>query len=377
MYNTVLRRFPSNIYQVLQSAQNLYSSTLFALASAVTKISRVEELGSTRLYRSLGGYLEFPKSFYVEDHRGYRGFTELSFISTTSNRDVALQHSGARGVAPRPTIVEILTTATCGGACIRDLSQYPREVEYVFPPCCFVEPYLDPRVEATNLGFITVMPAKIISNAKTVDEVMEWRKDAHVEAFRYFLLKLLVAVDQQKEDANFQMASGSLKENYASQCSQIIEECKQIYSRHSAVPSCDYCKDETYQHLLVEMLQTQRLAITSVEAYLSEFLPTGKRSVSLRDLYRSILNQLRKTASESVQEEQAHAFSCRFCKLKGLFCVSVDECDEYGETPLIRAAANGLCTEDVTLLIVARSNVNSPRSTVRYMRMAKFFIFMN
>ena len=40
MYNTILRKFPKDLYDKFSSADNLFSTTIFVLASAVLKVAR-------------------------------------------------------------------------------------------------------------------------------------------------------------------------------------------------------------------------------------------------------------------------------------------------------------------------------------------------
>ena len=74
--------------------------------SAVQKISRVTKLpDGLKLYRGLGGLTDLPDSFFVEDESGCRGFAEWGFMSTTSQREVALQYSGLRQGRPKATVL--------------------------------------------------------------------------------------------------------------------------------------------------------------------------------------------------------------------------------------------------------------------------------
>ena len=62
LYNAVLRRFPADIYEVFKAADNLFSTTIFVLVSAINKLSRCANIPTgTLLYR--GHSLEAPSSF--------------------------------------------------------------------------------------------------------------------------------------------------------------------------------------------------------------------------------------------------------------------------------------------------------------------------
>ena len=76
--------------------------------------------------------MELPDSFFKEDAQGRSGFSEWSFMSTTEDKRVAVQYSGAAEKRPAPTVLVVSTGAIDRGACIRDYSQHPQ----VCPPSC-------------------------------------------------------------------------------------------------------------------------------------------------------------------------------------------------------------------------------------------------
>ena len=62
------------------------------LLSAVLKLMRSVRLApGLRLYRGLGGQAALPDGFRAADADGIYGYTEWGFMSTTSNKDVAIQ----------------------------------------------------------------------------------------------------------------------------------------------------------------------------------------------------------------------------------------------------------------------------------------------
>ena len=96
MYNAILRRFPSEVHGKFAAGGNLYATTIHVLVSAVVKIARVMRLPpGLELFRGLGGRMDLPDSFRRADANGRRGYTEFGFLSTTSDKEVAIQ-------VPRP-----------------------------------------------------------------------------------------------------------------------------------------------------------------------------------------------------------------------------------------------------------------------------------
>ena len=136
VYNMVLRRFPAADFERFQQGGNLYATTICVLQSAVMKISRVMRLPpGLELYRGLGGLAELPGSFYAPDEHGRVGYMEYGFLSTTSHRETAVEYSGAGEGRPLPMVIQTSASSIDRGACIKDLSQYPGEVN-VEPSAC-------------------------------------------------------------------------------------------------------------------------------------------------------------------------------------------------------------------------------------------------
>ncbi len=79
--------------------------------------------------------MELPDSFFRADAQGRSGFSEWSFMSTTQDKQVAVQYSGTAEKRPAPTVLVVSTGAIDRGACIRDYSQHPQVVHAI----CLVE----------------------------------------------------------------------------------------------------------------------------------------------------------------------------------------------------------------------------------------------
>jgi hypothetical protein len=93
-----------------------FTNTVHALASAVKKLQGLAaEEPSTRLYRGLGG-------LDVAAFAASCGFTDKAFMSTTKDRNIALEYSGVhKGLVG--TVLCIETSTTNSGAVIVEFSQ--------------------------------------------------------------------------------------------------------------------------------------------------------------------------------------------------------------------------------------------------------------
>ena len=124
VYNAVLRRHPVDMYEKFGGEGKGFSTTIFVLVSAVQKLSRSVALpDGLVLYRGLGGTLDLPDSFFQSDGKGRKGYAEWGFMSTTANKEVAVQYSGVKEGRPKAMVLVITVSAVDRGACIRDLSQ--------------------------------------------------------------------------------------------------------------------------------------------------------------------------------------------------------------------------------------------------------------
>jgi hypothetical protein len=78
--------------------------------SGVSKLSRITAIpAGRRLYRGLSGML-LPEAFWRDrDGRGFLGGVELGLMSTTADRDIAIQYSGLE--RRRAAVFEIQVSA--------------------------------------------------------------------------------------------------------------------------------------------------------------------------------------------------------------------------------------------------------------------------
>jgi hypothetical protein len=92
VYNAILRQHPPDLFSKFNAGGNLYATTIHILVSAVIKIARSTKLPlGLELFRGLGGLAELPVSFFRIDANGCRGYAEWGFLSTTSNKEVAVE----------------------------------------------------------------------------------------------------------------------------------------------------------------------------------------------------------------------------------------------------------------------------------------------
>ncbi len=196
LYNAVLRKFPKAVLESLLG--NRYESTIFCIISGISKLSKATYIPpDRRVFRGLGGML-LPDEFWSVQEGGFRGGIEWGLMSTTTNREVAVQYSGMD--KQRGVVFEIAVGRVDIGANLSWVSQYPGEEEYLFPPLTFLEVVGEPRVE----GEIVVFPLRANINLKclTLEQLEERRKGLHLATARNLVEELTVAATNRLSDCD-------------------------------------------------------------------------------------------------------------------------------------------------------------------------------
>ena len=420
----ILRKFPVAQFQPFQEGGNLFATAIFLLQSAVMKISRVMRIPKgLGLYCGLGGLVELPNSFYEADEHGCLGFMEYGLLSTTSHRDTAVEYSGAGEGKPLPMVIQTCASSIDRGACIKDFSQYPSEVnvdsessvftvirfhsretnvndsdiqvEYLFPAGSYVEPIGQSYTVESGKGLLAMVPVHINANIKalTVEDFHTQKKDLHIISFSHLLAETecdLVEISEA-ECAQIRLENDQsrvfdlqqwLREggrldwllpgmsdgtkvtfNFAGLLYRIGQQCKVVFRRQAALPPEQYNDDEAFRHTVAEMLEIRAAAVGTLRGYIED------PGVPIETVMRStIMTQHRDYLSfmEKIMPAEGKArvlAAARLCRALGAMQSSVDEADSEGLTPLMRAAAEGAGGRVLRCLVAARSDVNARDAT--------------
>jgi hypothetical protein len=63
--NRILRQHPADYYEEFKRHNNLYTTSIYALVSAISKLARESKFPEgTRVYRGLGGAMTLPDFFF-------------------------------------------------------------------------------------------------------------------------------------------------------------------------------------------------------------------------------------------------------------------------------------------------------------------------
>ena len=175
---------------------------------------------------------------------------------------------------------------------------------------------------------------------------------------------------------------------------KIVQQCRERYRKHETTLPIKFAENDLYRYLVTEMLDSKLHAISKFSWWLEdEGLSvkdlaiggagyTTDRAISLLDAHRGHVEFLARTLpavgrergasvrptgppvmvvrpdATSWLEARAQA-ALRLCKIKGLVRERVDEVNELGETPFMRASNEGDSLEALQLLIDARADVDA------------------
>jgi hypothetical protein len=135
------------------------------------------------------------------------GFTDKAFMSTTKDRNIALEYSGVhKGLVG--TVLCIETSTTNNGAVLLRFSQYPEEEETVWNACSFLQ-HLPGREEVVlppGGGVVRIFHVLVSANsrAETVEELEGRRKRVVVQVLDTLHADVCRAVDAAVKTEEFE-----------------------------------------------------------------------------------------------------------------------------------------------------------------------------
>ncbi len=367
VYNIILRRFPDEKYK--QYNRNLFTTTIFVLASAVTKLARYTRLSSRfSLYLGLDGLTDLPDHFFKADSNGASGFLNWGFMSTTLDRDVALGYSGVKHRRSKAMVMVIETAQVDNAADISEFSQYPCEKEFLWAPYTFLQrgsmPQGQGRIQVVDGSFVTFVPVKVNVNMKTetLEELKEKKKRLHLASARAMLEEVRYELGQW---AASQDAAARLHSDWRSnQCgtfsaatlaASIVEQCAAVVQRHEAVSSESYVDDGSFRDMGNEILHTKAYAIEKKELWMNDTSQSicFLQAFSLRVCHRLWLSFLRmRIDGAAVGSCERHGLSNLLLKSRGLVNREIRDV-------MVQAGADGWAASDIAAAAAAGADAGA------------------
>jgi hypothetical protein len=283
IYNTILRRYPKEKFELFDKGDNQFSTTIFVLVSAVQKLSRFTRIPlGTLLYRGLGGKVDLPDIFFQIDDKGCSGYAEWGFLSTTSDRDVALGYSGVKERRPKAMVMVIETSSIDRGADISEFSQYPGEKEFLYLPCSFLQRTRqgNGRAQVVDGGLVAFVSVRINLNIKTqtVEELQEQKKSLHMVSAKSMLSE--VKYDLVDWETSFGVDCPPYVSAYVA---KTLVACQQLVQSHYERDAIYYADDEQYRAMINEVLNMKTQALVEGKQWAKNkdhIIKSGKSMVS-------------------------------------------------------------------------------------------------
>jgi hypothetical protein len=225
-----------------------------------------------RLYRGTGGLVTLPPHFTTADEHNCKGMTDWGFMSSSTDKSVAIQYSGVLEGRPHAMVLEIEPSCADRGAIVSEFSQYPKEAETLFLPMSYVAQSGMQRLEQTASGQVTIIPVRVSVNLKAerLEQLEEKKKSIHLSGFEFRVneLRQKLLAKAQAADADARLSRekdkyGHLWEKAYSVGGFIDGQAAKVESvleRHRARPAADYSDDAVYRSLVSESLEAARMA---------------------------------------------------------------------------------------------------------------------
>ena len=254
--------------------------------SAQANLSTVSAIPPGRkVYRGIGDMV-LPKCFRVRDKNGVLGGVERAFMSTTTNKRVALFYIAGRKV---PTVFTIQVGAANMGAGLSYLSQFPQEEEVLMPPGSHLE-IVGPAV--VRDGVLEVPLQISCPQTPTVKQSRASRKTNLLGMANHTLLEIrrdLAALAEQPR-AGQRAAQDFVCSWVSAMLSKVVDKPTPYSSLHNSGlvaaiekqctewVQCEiearepawFNEDESYRRAVAQACDLKRLALGKLEAWLED-----------------------------------------------------------------------------------------------------------
>ena len=186
-------------------------------------------------------------------------------------------------------------------------------------------------------------------NASRVQELVGQKKKLHISSFSCIIdelgRELNTIAEEQGVEARWALDVSKAEYTVKELNKEIMKKVQEVFFRHEANVPEIFVDDMKFKRLVYEMLDTRTAAVSSLRVYLEDpgLLIEAVEAKQLRHLHRSLVALREKrvrTLEGAVRRKEAE----QLCVLQGLLLSHVNEVDEYGEGPLVRAAADGSLT---------------------------------
>ena len=408
-YNAVLRKFPEHMLDAMKN--NTYTTTLHCINSGLIKLSRASPLTQRRVYRG-SKKMRLPRQFAARDKLGHQCIVEMGFMSTTTQKEVALDYAAGDAMS---MLLIFERGAVNSGASLAALSFYAAEAEICFPPLCNLEACAPPQMRVSKKGVVleVYLQVSVNQHSDTIDALVQRRKGLHVN----MLSNMLEEVEQELKPVDDAVhailavtegappsavaavhraytASGKPSESalvavtrvwpagsleaaavdFKSRAEDVRSACKRVSNEHEALAATEFNQDDRYGQLVSNGVKMKNRAFgregrsahkDEVFTKPGQWFSDNAHTASVSTLESIVKNSdARLWAHPKVVDKEGRSMLCVAAKVGNVgICeklvqvgADVKAADKAGRTPLLEASRAGsvaMCKG----LIAARADV--------------------
>jgi hypothetical protein len=396
VYNAILSDFPKNIANAF-IGHNKFATTIHAIMSAIQKLSLLSPVEKI-LFRGLGGWGHLPDCFWEQkpgEKLNVHGYTEFGVMSFSSKLDVALKYSGVLGdpkEKPHPAVIAFFAGAVDRGADVLNVSQFPQEIEFTFPPLSYIQPeFADGKLKIYEAEHpekkgvkVPVIHVRVNANVRTptLDQVISARKKNHITAFRsqnhdtaaeiqeLCESKKQALLCRLREKRNSEHLDRHLMlQNYPHSTHSvdadtvmfegfqwvIVQQCEAILKFHDDLEERAFVDKLKHARLVQDMISVRKWAVAKLLWFIEDKSQDLGHILSypLQKSYREYVSFCRSEIRRDPATKNERALS--LCLLIGLLVSNEDgstfESACGDESPIVAAVENGASSKDIELML--------------------------
>ena len=204
-------------------------------------------------------------------------------------------------------------------------------------------------MEVTQLGMINKVQVRVNTNVKFrfLEELVEEKKRLHINTFKYVMdqLEKQLLDLAQSDDAKIRAAMDQRDWEVSATdlVTAIMQDCRAVVSLHSNREAEEYLDDGTYRAMVEESLAVKEMGRYKFLLWLEG----SETAVEIKS--RGLLfchrkwNVMQEQKLRLLRGDMHVRMALELCRSKGLLRSNdLEERDVSGETPLLKAAADGI-----------------------------------
>mmetsp|Transcript_13701 Transcript_13701/g.31604 ORF Transcript_13701/g.31604 Transcript_13701/m.31604 type:complete len:911 (-) Transcript_13701:444-3176(-) len=356
LYNKSLRDYLIKSEPLSPSRQSgrermKFVTTIRMIASGIVKLSKLSCLPPDRkVYRGLAN-VKLPVFMVSSDPLGFRGAVEPAFMSTTTDKRVAMRYLDLKkDVSPK--ILEMEVGQIDRGANVAWLSQYPAENEILYPPLSNLEIIGPLRTELIESKEVIMISVRVNVNLKsTKREYVEGkRKHLYLQSLDYVIQEIERDLNAEVDHMPSTNKFFRDKENCKKVIDQILQECSRFRREQGERPFASFNMEIFFRQKVDELSHLHSAAKSKLHFWMHTkgVTPDNIKDMSLFEVRMLTAGnkwkeyyKLKSSGADEGDLKSAAISVCRFLGYKVEDECSGSVCNEVDGSSLFVAASAG------------------------------------